>query len=645
MPDTGKIIALASAVCDGKTKALSSAIVPLQPSATVSDVGKFMKVKSVSGGKVTEYEFGSASGGGSSDLDEDKIGTNRNIMLLKELTPILFTIAGTGYQPWESNQIQSSSTSSYTDYVDITGFTRLVYKRQKSTNSSAAAGMRFFAKDGTGLSGVSSFTSQSSTGYQEYEVVIPDNAVFARFTTYTDTTTYGSFELYGRSVMNNRLTEMDTKLVNVLQDTFDRITSDEQIHSWILGGIDSVNGTNTENSAYVRTNGYIWARAGSTINVQSGYKFTVAEYDQSKTFIKSKSALITGIYTVLSDCYIRFAIAKTDNTTQTTVAIKSNFILDIYRIGSHQPEYGLIMPTKDIPSTASGVYALYDALVTAGYATRTNLATVESLPIYRYDFTGMDGYVYGDNNEPHPGSDRLYNKYQILFSSGIHGDEKGAVIYLYEWVKKMCTDPHYARYLSLFDFYVVPVVNPTGYNANTRNNYQDININRIDQSSETTEAIALMGQIDSQAYDLYFDFHNTTSDGESYQNGVSGCIAVANDMPDADKVKVYRQYMRSAADVLGRIQTEFGISHDNHVQSFYPWEGTENQTFRNYGYTHTASNVSVGSKYSCCFETSRDCYSWTGSTYDYNNNSQMIGNTITDKAVSDILDAIVSGTL
>ena len=41
----------------------------LTPSATSSDVGKFLKAKTVSDGKVTEYEFGEG-GGGSGDLDD-----------------------------------------------------------------------------------------------------------------------------------------------------------------------------------------------------------------------------------------------------------------------------------------------------------------------------------------------------------------------------------------------------------------------------------------------------------------------------------------------------------------------------------------------------------------------------------------------
>ena len=52
-----------------KTASLSSAIVPLQPSASASDVGKYMKVKTVADGKVTEYEFGASSGSGA-EIDD-----------------------------------------------------------------------------------------------------------------------------------------------------------------------------------------------------------------------------------------------------------------------------------------------------------------------------------------------------------------------------------------------------------------------------------------------------------------------------------------------------------------------------------------------------------------------------------------------
>ena len=46
--------------------AQESSVGVLQPSASNSDVGKFLKVKTVTSGKVSEYEFGAASGGGAS---------------------------------------------------------------------------------------------------------------------------------------------------------------------------------------------------------------------------------------------------------------------------------------------------------------------------------------------------------------------------------------------------------------------------------------------------------------------------------------------------------------------------------------------------------------------------------------------------
>lgn len=42
----------------------------LEPTASSADVGKFLKVKTVTGTRVSEYEFGSASGGGSADIDD-----------------------------------------------------------------------------------------------------------------------------------------------------------------------------------------------------------------------------------------------------------------------------------------------------------------------------------------------------------------------------------------------------------------------------------------------------------------------------------------------------------------------------------------------------------------------------------------------
>ena len=71
-----------------ETEALKEAIVPLTPAATSGDVGKFLKAKTVSGGKVTEYEFGSASGG-SVTVDDELSNSSTNPVQNKVITGAL----------------------------------------------------------------------------------------------------------------------------------------------------------------------------------------------------------------------------------------------------------------------------------------------------------------------------------------------------------------------------------------------------------------------------------------------------------------------------------------------------------------------------------------------------------------------------
>ena len=65
--DTGKVWSADKTWTE--TEELKEAITPLTPSATSGDVGKFLKAKTVSGGKVTEYEFGEGGGGGGGESD------------------------------------------------------------------------------------------------------------------------------------------------------------------------------------------------------------------------------------------------------------------------------------------------------------------------------------------------------------------------------------------------------------------------------------------------------------------------------------------------------------------------------------------------------------------------------------------------
>lgn len=113
---------------------------------------------------------------------------------------ISWRIEGTGYIQHADGEVASSSNSSHTDYIDISRFDSIAYKRQGATQASPNAGIAFYDSEKTYKSpGIPSVASQPSAGYvSSLNVVdVPSGVQFVRCSTYTDTATYGVFEIYG----------------------------------------------------------------------------------------------------------------------------------------------------------------------------------------------------------------------------------------------------------------------------------------------------------------------------------------------------------------------------------------------------------------------------------------------------------------
>lgn len=86
---------------EGQLNTVKSALQVLEPAASAGDVGKFLKAKTVTDGKVTEYEFG--SGGGSvSDVKVNNVsvldGTVAKIQLASSSTPGVVKVNAGGLQ-------------------------------------------------------------------------------------------------------------------------------------------------------------------------------------------------------------------------------------------------------------------------------------------------------------------------------------------------------------------------------------------------------------------------------------------------------------------------------------------------------------------------------------------------------------------
>lgn len=139
-----------------------------------------------------------------------------------------------------------------------------------------------------------------------------------------------------------------------------------------------------------------------------------------------------------------------------------------------------------LPSTAAELYALYDELLTndgvsknlIGYATATDGSDDTNLPIYEYVIdTPLQSSLITSN--------RLYFAPLVLLTSGIHADEKTAIMALYNFVASLfdSNNENALAIRNVVRFKIVPLINPWGLDNTTtlhegRLNARGVNLNR-----------------------------------------------------------------------------------------------------------------------------------------------------------------------
>lgn len=183
-------------------------------------------------------------------------------------------------------------------------------------------------------------------------------------------------------------------------------------------------------------------------------------------------------------------------------------------------------PTE-IYTTFSAVYSAYDTLLAdvdheknlLGYGTNASGEQDTSLPIYEYVlFNPIE-----PNYPTHPAW-AIRPAPKICLTSGIHGNERGAVVALFncfrEIVQETSTVAQTLR--NAAQYRIVPVCNPGGYNDNSSYNRHDVNLNRNfgyewgpgnnpgSAPYSEYETKALKAWCDEQSPDTLFmiDFHN-----------------------------------------------------------------------------------------------------------------------------------------
>lgn len=139
-------------------------------------------------------------------------------------------------------------------------------------------------------------------------------------------------------------------------------------------------------------------------------------------------------------------------------------------------------------SKIEDIYQLYDDLMDGnqsmskkllGYGEDADGQELESYPIYEYIIQAPQ-----TSQKTHglAGVTDLYPAAKILITTGVHGNEKAAVYGVYEFVKQLLLNPQNSQALndlkSNFDFRVIPIVNPGGYNYSFRNTLTEVDLNR-----------------------------------------------------------------------------------------------------------------------------------------------------------------------
>ena len=147
------------------------------------------------------------------DLKSDIDNLNSN----SEAIPLAFTIDGTGFVRYADGTVTDSSNYSHTDYIDIAEYGQLVFRHYGATGAknSINGGLAFYDENKTYISGVQNKCNQASAGYLSFSslVTVPDNAKYVRFTTATNTSTYGEFSVYGvtklwLAIQNNEISSL-----------------------------------------------------------------------------------------------------------------------------------------------------------------------------------------------------------------------------------------------------------------------------------------------------------------------------------------------------------------------------------------------------------------------------------------------------
>ena len=195
-------------------------------------------------------------------------------------------------------------------------------------------------------------------------------------------------------------------------------------------------------------------------------------------------------------------------------------------------------------------------------------------------------------NENGGGSNQWKDEYEYnrcLLTSGVHGDEKTSVWGLLYTVRDILssktTECSFIR--NNCTLYIMPCINPWGFDNNSRSNKNGLNINRDTGTFTTKEAQAYKKIIDSASFALCIDVHGTQGSNTYFE-------FPKNFTPQSELFALAGKYYSSKKDELSNI---YGDA--SYKRRFFSMISTFDGTFSEYA-------VSTQGAFSLITETPRD---------------------------------------
>lgn len=376
------------------------------------------------------------------------------------------------------------------------------------------------------------------TGEVDEVVVVPSGATYLMVSQFKDNVTNviesASAKVNGIGDLSDLKTTNDSDIVSAVNEVFLGTTDITNDLSFITGFSIQEDGTFIDND-YGRYTKDIKVREGDICTIilknttTSKQNVRFFGYDESDALVgqlllvsMSSKAQNTARIVIPSEvAYVKVSVSITVNIL--SFIVKRGEVKSSNCISVGSPHVYLSEQIEDEildSTTCDDVYVLYDSMCSNHPETFVRLPDIgveasANLPIRMYRMKWTNPVMVSEEASWDVADNiytDVYDDYRkILVTSGTHGNEKSSVYGVALAVQEILdSDKEFAKYIRAnFVIDIIPIVNPSGYNATTRNNANNININRDFLTRSTPEAQAVYNVLTNGDYYACIDSHNS----------------------------------------------------------------------------------------------------------------------------------------